>query len=191
VSMLCRFPYSVCRPPCRGEETGQAREVKMKLWLLASRRRADVVACVPTIESSLTPAGAVAVDRARTTLDHLCLPSCCSLAALCGEDRPSLAVSRALSTVRSPARAQAEPRHHPSSVPPPCAHRARCCLGPCPGSARACLQLGRSRPPFLALFLSASSSTHPCSRTGAPTTFLVTAALVLSLPASRIPDRQA
>jgi hypothetical protein len=71
---LCRFPYSVCRSPCRGEETGQAREVEMNLWLLASRRRADAVACVPTIESSLTPAGAAAVDRARTPLDHLRLP---------------------------------------------------------------------------------------------------------------------
>jgi hypothetical protein len=45
----------------------------MNLWLLASRRRADAVACVPTIESSLTPAGAAAVDRARTPLNHLCL----------------------------------------------------------------------------------------------------------------------
>jgi hypothetical protein len=74
VSMLCRFPYSVCRPPCRGEETGQAREVEVNLWLLASRRRADAVTCVPTIESSLTPAGAAAVNHARTPLDHLCLP---------------------------------------------------------------------------------------------------------------------
>jgi flavin-binding protein dodecin len=46
----------------------------MNLWLLALRRRGDAVACVPTIESSLTPAGAAAVDRARTSLDHLCLP---------------------------------------------------------------------------------------------------------------------
>jgi hypothetical protein len=74
VSTLCRFPYSVCRPSCRGGETGQAREFERDLWLLASRRRADAVACVPTIESSLTPAGAAAVDRARTPLDHLRLP---------------------------------------------------------------------------------------------------------------------
>jgi hypothetical protein len=52
---------------------GQAREVEVNLWLLASRRRADAVTCVPTIESSLTLAGAAAVDRARTPLDHLCL----------------------------------------------------------------------------------------------------------------------
>jgi hypothetical protein len=45
----------------------------MDLWLLASRRRSDAVACVPTIESSLTPAGAAAIDRARTPLDHLYL----------------------------------------------------------------------------------------------------------------------
>jgi hypothetical protein len=43
----------------------------MNLWLLAPRCRADAVACVPTIESSLTPVGAAAVDRARTSLDHL------------------------------------------------------------------------------------------------------------------------
>jgi hypothetical protein len=71
--MPCSFSYFVCRPSCRGGETGQAREIEMDLWLLASRRRADAVACVPTIESSLTPAGAAAVDRARTPLDHLCL----------------------------------------------------------------------------------------------------------------------
>jgi hypothetical protein len=35
----------------------------------ALRRRADAVACVPTIESSLTLAGAAAVDRARAPLD--------------------------------------------------------------------------------------------------------------------------
>jgi hypothetical protein len=35
----------------------------------APRRRANAVACVPTFESSLTPAGAAAVDRARALLD--------------------------------------------------------------------------------------------------------------------------
>jgi hypothetical protein len=70
VSTLCRFPYTVCRSSCRGGETGQAREFERDLWLLASRCRADAVACVPTIESSLTPAGAAAVDRARTPLDR-------------------------------------------------------------------------------------------------------------------------
>jgi hypothetical protein len=44
---------------------GQARQIGLHMWLLASRRRSDAVACVPTIESSLTPAGAAAVDRAR------------------------------------------------------------------------------------------------------------------------------
>jgi hypothetical protein len=146
--MLCRFPYSVCRPSCRGEETGQAREVEMNLWLLALRRRADAVACVPTIESSLTPAGAAAVDRARTPLDHLCLPqlSCALRDKLWAPTVPSRVestVHRALACVQKPNQS-----HHPSSVPPPCARRARCRLGPCLGSARTCLQLGRSRPPF-------------------------------------------
>jgi hypothetical protein len=88
VSTLCRFPYSVCRPSCRGGETGQAREFERDLWLLASRRRADAVACVPTIESSLTPAGAAAVDRARTPLDHPRLPqlSCACRDKLWGAD---------------------------------------------------------------------------------------------------------
>jgi hypothetical protein len=36
----------------------------------APRRRTNDVTCVPTFESSLTPAGAAAVDRARTPLDR-------------------------------------------------------------------------------------------------------------------------
>jgi hypothetical protein len=103
VSMMCPFSYSVCRPPCRGEETGQAREVETNLWLLASRRCADAVACVPTIESSLTPAGAAAVDCARTRLTTSICPSCCALAAISCGRRPFPAVWRAPSTVRSPA----------------------------------------------------------------------------------------
>jgi hypothetical protein len=103
VSMLCSFSYSVCQSSCYGGETGQAREVEMNLWLLPLRRRADAVACVPSIESSLTPAGAAAVDRARSPWTTSVCPSCCALAAISCGRQPFPAVSRAPSTVRSPA----------------------------------------------------------------------------------------
>jgi hypothetical protein len=101
--MLCSFSYSVCQPSCHGGETGQAREVEMNIRLLPPRRRADAVACVPTIESSLTPAGAAAIDRTRTPLDPSVCPSCRALAAISCGRRPFPVVSRAPSTVHSPA----------------------------------------------------------------------------------------
>jgi hypothetical protein len=69
---------------------GQARQTGLHMWLLASRRCADAVACVPTIESSLTPAGAAAVDRARAprlTVTAGC-PNGHAHAALSCEHRP-------------------------------------------------------------------------------------------------------
>jgi hypothetical protein len=39
------------------------------LGCTAPRRRANAIACVPTFESSLTPACVAAVDRARAPLD--------------------------------------------------------------------------------------------------------------------------
>jgi hypothetical protein len=120
----------------------------MNLWLLASRRRADAVACVPTIESSLTPAGAAAVDGARTPLDHLCLSqlSCTrrdKLWALAVLGRVESTVHRALactctSRAKSPSFFRSATVRTPGKVPP----------WPMSRSARACLQLGKSRPSF-------------------------------------------
>jgi hypothetical protein len=94
-------------------ENGPSPTDRLNMWLLASCRRGDAVACVPTIESSLTPAGAAAIDRGRTPLDHLRLShlSCTHrdkfwVPAVPGRDE---------STCRS------------------CARQARCCLGPCIG----------------------------------------------------------
>jgi hypothetical protein len=120
----------------------------MNLWLLASRRRADAVACVPTIESSLTPAGAAAVDGARTLLDHLCLSqlSCTrhdKLWAPAVLGRVESIVHRALactctSRAKSPSFFRSATVRTPGKVPP----------WPMSRSARACLQLGKSRPSF-------------------------------------------
>jgi hypothetical protein len=120
----------------------------MNLWLLAPRRRANVVACVPTIESSLTPAGAAAVDRARTPLDHLRLSqlSCArrdKLWAPAIPGRVERTVHRALactctSRTKSPSFFRSATVRTPGKVPP----------WPMSRSACACLQLGKSRPSF-------------------------------------------
>jgi hypothetical protein len=146
--MPCSFSYSVCRPSCHGGETGQAREVEMNLWLLAPRRRADAVACVPTIESSLTPAGAATDDRVRTPLDHLCLSElwCVhrdKLWAPTIPDRVESTVHRALACTctrrtKSPSFFRSAIVRMLGKVPP----------WPMSRSARACLQLGKSRPSF-------------------------------------------
>jgi hypothetical protein len=67
VSMSCSFSYFVCQSSCRGEETGQAREIESNLGLLALRYRADAVTCVLVFVPSFMPAGAAVVDRARIT----------------------------------------------------------------------------------------------------------------------------
>jgi hypothetical protein len=120
----------------------------MNLWLLAPRRRAYAVACVPTIESSLTLAGAAVVDRARTPLDHLRLSqlSCARRDKLwvpAVPGRVESTVHRALactctSRTKSPPFFRSATVRTPGKVPP------------CPmsRSAHACLQLGMSRPSF-------------------------------------------
>jgi hypothetical protein len=120
----------------------------MNLWLLAPRRCADAVACVPTIESSLTPAGAAAVDRARTPLDHLHLSqlSCTRRDKLwvpAGPGRVESTVHRALaytctSRTKSPSFFRSATVRTPGKVPP----------WPMSRSTRACLQPGKSRPSF-------------------------------------------
>jgi hypothetical protein len=120
----------------------------MNLWLLAPRRRADAVACVPTIESSLTPAGAAAVDRARTPLDHLRLSqlSCARRDKLWAPAVPSRVestVHHALacsctSRTKSPSFFRTTTVRTPGKVPP----------WPMSRSSRAFLELGKSKPFF-------------------------------------------